>query len=74
MTTEAKKLDLITQISLIEDVSVIDKLIAFLKPKKDWWEEISEAEKNSIQKGISEADAGDLISYEKIKKEIRQWV
>lgn len=49
---------------MIEDVSLLDKL-AELKElsTRDWWEEISDAEKESIAKGLKDADAGRLKSH-----------
>jgi hypothetical protein len=64
MTTtdiQARKLDLIQWLSVIEDVSLLDKL-AELKEQsaRDWWDEISNAERESISKGLEDADAGRM--------------
>lgn len=58
---QERKLELIQWLSIIEDVSLLDKL-AELKDHstRDWWDEISDAEKESIAKGIEDADAGRL--------------
>ena len=44
-----------------------------LKKEKstDWWDERSQAEQESIEKGLAEADKGELISHEDVLKEIR---
>lgn len=37
----------------------------------DWWDEISPAEKESIEKGLAEADKAELIPHEEVIKEVR---
>jgi predicted transcriptional regulator len=37
----------------------------------DWWDEISEAERQSIEKGIAEADKGELIPHDDVMKEVK---
>jgi predicted transcriptional regulator len=56
-----RKLELIQWLSVIEDVTLLDK-IAELKDEntRDWWDEISDAEKESISKGLKDAAAGKL--------------
>ena len=57
------KLELIQWLSSIEDKTIIKKLMEFRKREtKDWWDEISNEEKVSIEKGIKQADSGDLKS------------
>lgn len=48
---QERKLELIQWLSVIEDLSLLDKL-AELKEQstRDWWDEISDAEKESISK------------------------
>lgn len=55
------KLELIQWLSVIEDPSILDKL-AELKQQSahDWWDDLADAEKESIAKGIADADAGRL--------------
>ena len=43
----------------------------YLKKKTDWWDEISEDERQSIEKGLAEADRGELIPHEQVMKELK---
>ena len=54
--------------------SVPEKVEAVFKKEKstDWWDEISEAEKEEIEKSIAEADNGELIPHEQVMKEVRE--
>ena len=65
-----KKLELIQWLSTIEDLNFLDKISDMIsrERKKDWWDEISEAEKQSIEKGIAQADAGKLDPHSKARK------
>ncbi|HLA96158.1 MAG TPA: hypothetical protein VK612_10585 [Pyrinomonadaceae bacterium] len=58
---QERKLELIQWLSVIEDVSLLDK-VAELKEQStsDWWDEISDVEKGSISQGLEDADAGRL--------------
>lgn len=59
MNIQDRKLELIQWLSVIEDVSLLDKLIQLKEENtRDWWDEISDGEKESIQIGIEDADAG----------------
>ena len=65
-----KKLELIQWLSTIEHLNFLDKISDMIsrERKKDWWDEISEAEKQSIEKGIAQADAGKLNPHSKARK------
>jgi hypothetical protein len=70
-----EKLELIQWLSSLEDVSLIKKLVEFRKNEtKDFWNSISEEEKRSIEKGISEADSGKLMSHTEARKLYEKWL
>lgn len=73
--TLSEKLELIQWLSTLEDTSIIKKLIQFRKEEtKDWWASISEEEKMSIEKGISEADNDQLKPQSEAGKLYRKWL
>ena len=65
-----KKLELIQWLSSIEDLNVLEKISDLIshEVKKEWWDEISEAEKEAIEKGISQAEAGKLNPHSKARE------
>ena len=70
-----KKIELIQWLSTLNDVSLIDKLVELRKTEKtDWWNEISAAEKESIEKGLLDADNGKLTSHSSVKKIYEKWL
>ncbi|HCQ29044.1 MAG TPA: hypothetical protein DIU39_02085 [Flavobacteriales bacterium] len=72
---EKKKLELIQWLSTLNDKSLIDKLMILKeKERKDWWEELSAEEKLSIEKGISDADEGNLTPHTRVKNLYEKWI
>lgn len=65
-----KKLELIQWLSTIEDLNFLYKISEMIsrERKKDWWNEISDAEKKSVEKGISQADNGKLNPHSKARE------
>ncbi len=65
--------ELIDQISLIDNPSMLGELKAYLKQllgKGDFWEELSEAKKAHIDKGIADNDAGRNKPFDEVMRKI----
>jgi predicted transcriptional regulator len=73
MNIQAKKLELVQVILNTEKPSILEKVESLLKKEKitDWWDEISDEEKASIQEGIDQLDRGEGIPHEKVMEEIK---
>ena len=72
---ESKKLALIQWLTSLNDVSMIDKILELKqKESKDWWNEISDEEKESIEKGLSDAESGKLTPHSEIIKKYEKWL
>ncbi|MCB0452908.1 MAG: hypothetical protein KDC94_08440 [Aequorivita sp.] len=75
LSLENKKIELIQWLSTLNDKSLIDKLMKLReKEKNDWWNEISSIEKQSIEKGILDADNGKLTSHSNVKGIYEKWL
>ncbi|QAA80350.1 hypothetical protein EI546_00745 [Aequorivita sp. H23M31] len=75
VSLENKKIELIQWLSTLNDKTLIDKLMKLReKEKTDWWNEISAKEKESIEKGIQDADNGKLTSHSKVKEIYEKWL
>ena len=69
------KIELIQWLTTLDDKSLIQKIIDLRKNQtKDWWSKISETEKASIKKGISDADNGKLNSQSEARKVYEKWL
>ena len=67
----------VVALTIYEDEEVIETIKDFKESyfsKKDWWNEISEEEKNSIDRGLKDAEEGRLISYEQFKNKYKKWI
>jgi thiamine pyrophosphate-dependent acetolactate synthase large subunit-like protein len=73
MNLQAKKLELVQLIINTKKPLTLKKVEDILKKEEesDWWDEISEAERQSIEKGLAEADRGELIAHEEVMKEVK---
>ncbi len=69
MDIQAEKIALTQLLLQTEDVAIIKKVKAiFKKEQKDWWDELSQDQKDDIDLGLAQADAGEVVSYESIKE------
>jgi len=65
------QLDKVTDPNLIE---AFKNMLQYRNKKEsaDWWDEISEAERAAIDEGIAQADRGELIPYEEVRKQVKE--
>lgn len=70
-----KKLELIQWLSTIEDITTIEKIMELRRREnKDWWNVISENEKQSIEQGLENATSGKLNAHSKARKLYEKWL
>ncbi|MFY8181103.1 MAG: hypothetical protein ACOVLG_04945 [Flavobacterium sp.] len=70
-----QKLELIQWLSTIEDSSIIEKIMDLRKKEsKDWWNSISEREKESIELGLKDAESGKLNPHSKARELYEKWL
>jgi len=65
-------------IESISDIEVLQALITLLSHKvskeSDWWNTISEEERNEIKQGLEEALNGEVIPHDEMLKKYRKWL
>lgn len=70
-----KKIELIQWLSSLEDNSIIEKLIQFKKTEtKDWWQVVSDEERESVVKGIEDAENNKLSSHSSARNLYEKWL
>ncbi len=75
LNIQNKKLELIQWLSTLENVATIEKIMDLRKEEnKDWWDSISTNEKESIERGLQDAEAGKLNPHAKAKKLYEKWL
>lgn len=67
MDIKAEKLNLIQYIAQIDDSNIIERLKQFVKASEDdFWNDLSEDQKEEIRKGIDELNRGEKFDYEEV--------
>jgi len=75
LNIQNKKLELIQWLSTIEDLSILEKIMDVRKQEsKDWYNSISDSEKQSIEKGLEDAEAGKLNPHSTARKLYEKWL
>lgn len=74
MKLDSEKLEIINWIVSLSDESIIHKIKLLKEQNKniDWGDEISEAEKASIKRGLEDAKAGRVVSHKEVIKRIQR--
>ena len=69
------KIELIQWLTSLEDKSLIKKILDLRNSQtEDWWNEISSAEKESIEKGISDSKKEKLNPHSEVRKVYEKWL
>jgi len=71
MNLQVLKIELVRQILDIENKNVIDKLFLTLKnEKKDFWSDLSDAQKKEVELGLSQIDKGETEDWDAFLKRV----
>lgn len=72
MNTQVDKKELIDWISGLTDTAMLENIQTLKNSTegKDWWDEISEAEKESLRRGEEDIKAGRIYSSDEFWKEV----
>ncbi len=71
MRLDAIKLELIEWLAKLEDNETINylKIVKDSKTSKnDWWDDLTEEQKQGIQKGLKDIEEGRVVSHEEVKR------
>gem|GEM_PF-541945 len=60
---EARKLSILEYLVELEDEAIIQQIERLLKPKIDFWEELSATQQQSIQRGSEQLKNGQRTEY-----------
>ncbi|NBL64613.1 hypothetical protein GV828_05290 [Flavobacterium sp. NST-5] len=64
MDIQLEKLELIKKLADTNDFAVIESIKKiFQKEKKDWWDELSDAQKAEIEEGERDIENGDYVKF-----------
>ncbi len=71
MNLEARKLNLINWILSIQEEEVLSKMEKIQHERNDWWDSISQDDKEAIEEGIEQLDRGESISRTQARERIK---
>jgi hypothetical protein len=71
MTLETRKINLINWISTLQDQNVLNKVEQIQKEASDWWENISDEDKNALNEGLNQLDKGEFITRSEVQEKIK---
>ncbi|RVT79547.1 hypothetical protein EOD40_00070 [Flavobacterium sufflavum] len=65
MNIQLEKLELIKKVLETNDESIIESIKSiFRKEKKDWWDDLTEEQQNTINESLEEYKKGDFSSFD----------
>ena len=64
MDIQAEKITLAQLLLQTEDESIIKKVKAIFKDQKDWWDDLSQDQKNEVEEADKEIDRGEFVTSE----------
>lgn len=70
------KLDIIHWVTTLDDETSLERLKMLKNSRsiQDWWDLISEEEKNAVDRGLADIKAGKLKSHKEVKKLYEKWL
>ncbi|MCF8233051.1 MAG: hypothetical protein K9J27_12790 [Bacteroidales bacterium] len=78
MDVKELKIDLHRMIDKISDKEVLHAVKTLLSQKAetqtDWWDTISEEERQEIEQGLKEAERGEVTGHEEVMKKYKKWL
>jgi len=78
MNISAEKLDIIQRIIQIQDNDLIDLIKNIIdnpdSSKTDWWNQITQEEKESINRGLNDLQQGKVYPHDQIRKKYEKWL
>lgn len=75
MEIQAEKLKLIQWLAGLTDVATLAQLLEIKREKEgDWWNEIDAEEKVEIEKGLAEAERGEVVSHKEAMQKYQKWL
>ena len=72
MNLETRKRNLINWITTVQEDEILEKVEEIQKESSDWWDSLSDDDKNAIKDGLQQLNSGNFISHEQVRTRIRE--
>lgn len=75
MNVDSLKLELVKQLLDTNDKGIIDHIKAVFETRSSgWWESLPKEIKDSVERGLQQADAGDTIPHNEARQVYAKWL
>ena len=74
MDVQSRKLKLIEYILQLKDLQLLERIEEISKTSSDWWDQLADDEKAAIERGLAQANRGELKSHEDVMGKYQQWL
>ena len=75
MKIQEQKLELAKMILNTDSEQLLKKVRAvFDKAESDFWDELSDYQKQEVETAIKQADKGEMVSHKEAMKKYRKWL
>ena len=75
MNIALTKLELAKQLLNTNDKDIINHIKAVFSTRtEDWWEELPDEIKLSVEKGLKQSESGQTIPHEQVMKRYKKWL
>ncbi len=74
MNLQQRKLQIIDHVVNSTDKKTIEKIEKVISASSDFWDELSDDQKEAIDKGLKQLDEGKGIPMSKVRKRISKWL
>ena len=72
MDIQFEKLELMKKLEATNDISIIEAIKNIFKSeKKDFWEELTQEQRDEIEEGERQIERGEFVLYEDLMKQFR---
>lgn len=73
MKLSEEKIDIIQRVIELDDEEKLDQIHELLAEEKNQ-HQLTDEEKQSIERGLKDLDEGKKISYQEFKQRLQQWI
>ncbi len=75
MSIEAQKVRLIERITQVENQAILEQINDLLEQSEtDFYEELTDEQQASVQRGLNQVKSGDTVSHAEVKKMYEKWL
>jgi len=72
MNLETRKINLINWISTLQDEITLEKMEKLQKERTDWWDTMSNEDKDAVNEGLAQLDRGEYITHAEVRSKIKE--